>query len=337
MSGRTSSSKPSHAGDGWSRSPQSSSPAKGVDTTALMRIRNLQLRARIVVEGFLQGLHRSPLHGFSAEFSEYRPYSLGEDLRYVDWRVVARTDRYFVKRFDDETNRRAYVALDLSRSMEYGSVGYTKADYARTVAATFAFFLNQQRDAVGLMTFDEQLRDFLPARYRPGHFRQFLIRLERATAGTSTGFGQALQTAAGTLRKRGLILLISDFLVPLEPLQKPLAYLRSWGHELYALRILDPTECLFDGNEPLQLRDLETGRLIFVDPQQARADYQSRFESHAAQWRDLCKATGIDHAEMTIDQPIDRALSHWVAQQSLRRGSVASRRTSASRARSVAP
>ncbi len=312
-------------------------PNVGVDPAALMRIRNLQLRARIVVEGFLQGLHRSPLHGFSAEFSEYRPYSLGEDLRYVDWRVVARTDRYFIKRFDDETNRRAYVALDLSRSMEFGTAGYTKAEYARTLSATFAYFLNQQRDAVGLMTFDEQLRDFLPARYRPGHFRQLLIRLERATAGTSTGFGQALQSAAGTLRKRGLILLLSDFLVPLDSLQKPLSYLRSWGHELYAIRVLDPTERALTWTEPLQLRDLESGKLIFVDPQQASAEYGARFESHARDLRELCKATGVDLTEVTIDQPLDKALSHWVAQQSLRRGPVASRRTSSGRKRSDSP
>src|SRR5271157_4444227 len=144
-------------------------PASGlIAPRALMSIRNLELRARVVVEGFWTGLHRSPYHGFSVEFTEYRPYTPDDDPRYLDWRVFARSDRYFIKKFEDETNLRCYTLADTSRSMTYGSLGYTKAQYAATLAATLTYFLYLQGDAVGLLTFDEELRDYLPARHRAG-------------------------------------------------------------------------------------------------------------------------------------------------------------------------
>src|SRR3954451_5082994 len=142
-----------------------------LDPAALMAIRNLELRARTVVEGFWHGIHRSPYHGFSVEFTEYRPYTPGDDLRYLDWRLLARTDRYFIKKYEDETNLRCHLLSDQSRSMEFGTRGYTKSVYASTLAATFAYFLHLQGDAVGLLTFDEKVREYLPARHRPGHLR----------------------------------------------------------------------------------------------------------------------------------------------------------------------
>lgn len=142
-----------------------------IDPAALMGIRNLELRARVVVDGFWSGIHRSPYHGFSVEFTEYRQYTAGDDPRYLDWRVFARSDRYFIKKFEDETNLRCHLLADRSRSMSFGSVGYTKAAYAATLAATLAYFLHLQGDAVGLLTFDEQVRDYLPARHRTGHLR----------------------------------------------------------------------------------------------------------------------------------------------------------------------
>ncbi len=151
-----------------------------------MRIRNLEFRARVVVEGFWSGLHRSPYHGFSVEFTEYRQYSPGDDPRYLDWRVFARSDRYFLKRFEDETNLRCHLVADQSRSMTFGSPGYTKAEYAATLAATLAYFLHHQGDAVGLLTFDDQVRDYLPARHRLGHLRRLMLALEEPAAGSGT-------------------------------------------------------------------------------------------------------------------------------------------------------
>ncbi|MFL3659703.1 MAG: DUF58 domain-containing protein, partial [Opitutales bacterium] len=146
----------------------------GIDPQALLAIRDLELRARVVVEGLWSGLHRSPLQGFSVEFTEYRQYTQGDDLRYLDWKLLARTDREFIKKFEDETNLRCMILLDASRSMQFGSDGVSKAEYARTLAATFAYFLLKQRDVVGLALFDSELREYLPARWRPGQFRRLL-------------------------------------------------------------------------------------------------------------------------------------------------------------------
>ena len=173
-----------------------------IDPSALMKIKDLQLRAKVVVEGFFSGLHRSPYHGFSVEFSEYREYSPGDDTRYLDWRLFARSDRYYIKRFEDETNLRCHLVLDMSRSMDYGSLGYNKADYARTVAATLAYFMSTQRDAVGLLTFDQGIADFLPPRYRPGHMHRLMMILESALVGKETNLGPPLEQIARTVSRR---------------------------------------------------------------------------------------------------------------------------------------
>src|SRR5215207_1318831 len=160
--------------------------AKLIDPAALMTIRSLELRARVVVQGFWTGMHRSPYHGFSVEFTEYRQYTPGDDPRYLDWRLYARTDRYYIKRFEDETNLRCFLLVDNSKSMTFGSTGYTKAEYANTLAATLAYFLHQQGDAIGLLTFDEQIREYLPARHRPGHLRHLMLALEKPAVGMAT-------------------------------------------------------------------------------------------------------------------------------------------------------
>src|SRR5215470_15631530 len=173
-----------------------------IDPKTLMSIRNLELRARVVVEGFWNGLHRSPYHGFSVEFSEYRQYTPGDDPRYLDWKLFARSDRYYIKRFEDETNLRCHLVLDTSRSMGYGTIGYSKIEYARTAAATVAYFLATQRDAVGLVTFEDRIVEYLPARYRPGHLRRILALLEREPAGRATDLAGPIEELAATVRKR---------------------------------------------------------------------------------------------------------------------------------------
>src|SRR5882762_5696417 len=193
-----------------------------IDPKTLMSIRNLELRARVVVEGFWNGLHRSPYHGFSVEFSEYRQYTAGDDPRYLDWRVFARSDRYFIKKFEDETNLRCYLLADNSRSMAYGSQGYTKSQYAATLAATLAYFLYLQGDAVGLLTFDEGIREYLPARHRTGHLRHLMLGLEQPAAGQTTNLGPPLKRIVEIVRKRSLIILLSDFLAPIERLEPDL-------------------------------------------------------------------------------------------------------------------
>jgi uncharacterized protein (DUF58 family) len=302
--------------------------ASFIDPAALMRIRNLQLRAKVVVDGFLSGMHKSPVHGFSVEFTEYRQYTPGDDLRYLDWRLYARSDRYYLKRFEDETNLRCWLLADLSRSMGYSSREYNKAEYAKTVAATIAYFLTLQRDAVGLITFDQTIQDYLPARFRPGHMHRLMLALERSPAGKGTDLAGALEQVAKTARKRGLVVLLSDLLAPVESVETKLGYLRSRGHDIAVIRILDPAEVGFPFQEESLFYDVETGRELYVDPQAARERYRERFAAHSRELTRVCHALGADIYDVTTDRPLDAVLADFLHLR-LRRGRHRARRRSA--------
>ncbi len=289
-----------------------------VDPGVLMAIRNLEWRARVVVEGFTSGLHRSPYHGFSVEFTEYRQYTPGEDLRYLDWRVLARSDRHFVKRFEDETNLRCHLLVDQSRSMTLGSVGHTKAEYAATLAATLAFFLHRQGDATGLLTFDERVRDYLPARHRIGHLRRLMLTLETAAGGRTTDLISPLQRAAEIIRKRGLIVLISDLLAPLDRLEQSLTVLTAAGHELSVFQVLDPVELSLAFEQPSWFEDMETGRTLFVDPAAVRSRYRERLEAHTASLRALCQRLGVAWHRLMTHQPLEHGLFQFLRDRTRR-------------------
>jgi uncharacterized protein (DUF58 family) len=299
--------------------PPAASPAgRLIDPVVLMGIRHLELRARVVVEGFWSGLHRSPCHGFSVEFTEYRAYSPGDDLRYLDWRVLARSDRYFVKRFEDETNLRCHLLVDQSRSMAYGSLPFPKADYAATLAASLAWFLHLQGDAVGLLTFHETVGDYLPPRHRPGHLRRLLFLLDRPAAGRGTDLTAPLQRAAELLRKRGLVIVLSDFLAPLERLDRALLELAAGGHEIVVFQILDPAETAFDFRTPAVFEDLESGRALQLDPVSARAEYQRRLAAHSEALREICRRLGISFTRLETRQPLELALLEFLRRRTER-------------------
>jgi uncharacterized protein (DUF58 family) len=290
------------------KAPARQGASSMVDLPTLMRIKSLQMRAKVAVEGFFKGIHRSPYHGFSVEFTEYREYSPGDDPRYLDWRLFARSDRYYVKRFEDETNLRCSLVLDTSRSMGYRSGTYSKSDYARTVAATIAYFLSTQRDAVGLLTFEEKITDYLPPRYRPGQLRRLMAVLEREPTGRATNLAEPLDQIAATVRKRGLIVLISDLLAPVDALRTKLGYLRSRGHDVIVLRILDPAETAFTFTTPAMFLDVETGREVYIDPAEAKGEYLRRFGAHAAEIERACIDLGIEYQLVTIDKPLELVL-----------------------------
>lgn len=305
-----------------------------IDPHALMRIKDLHLRAKVVVEGFYAGLHKSPYHGISVEFSEYRQYSPGDDPRYLDWRLYARSDRYYVKRFEDETNLRCHLLVDLSRSMGFGSADWKKADYARTLAATLAYFLVKQHDAVGLVTFDAQIGEYLPARYRPGHLHRLMLSLERPLAGKATDLAAPIEQIARTVSKRGLIVILSDLLAPVEALERNLGYLRSRGHEVIVMRILDPAEQQFSFADAAIFHDLESDRELYVDPEAAREQYERRFREHSKAIEEACRNLGVDLSLMATARPLELALFDFVNVR-LRRGKQSPRRTSARRRRST--
>jgi len=296
-----------------------------VDPKALMAIRNLELRARVVVEGFWTGLHRSPYHGFSVEFTEYRQYSPGDDTRYLDWRLLARSDRYYLKRFEDETNLRCHLLVDQSRSMSYGSVGFFKSDYARTLAATLAWFLNGQGDAIGLFTFAEKIRDYLPARHRHGHLRQLMLALEKDSAGSETNLTEPLRRVAEIVRKRGLIVLISDLLAPVEELDNNLGRLAAAGHEVVVFQVLDPNEIAFTFNRAALFEDVESGKHLYLDPAALRSEYQRRLQEHSDGVQNLCRQFGFTFRRLVTDQPLELALFDFLKSRE-RRGKFTRRR-----------
>ncbi|GAB1488375.1 DUF58 domain-containing protein [Opitutaceae bacterium] len=290
-----------------------------ISPSALMSIRNLELRARAVVEGFWNGLHRSPYHGFSVEFTEYRQYAHGDDPRYVDWRVFARSDRYYIKKFEDETNLRCYLAVDQSRSMTYGSAGYTKAEYAATLAATLAYFLHRQGDATGLVTFDESVRDYLPARNRASHLRQLMLALEKPAGGKSTDLAAPLDRLVTLVRKRGLVVLVSDFLAPVDRLERSLLALRACGHELSLFQVLDPVELTLSFKGPAVFEDIETQRTLYIDPTAARDGYLKKLEAHNTAVAALCARLGAGYHRIATDQPLELVLFDFL-QERMRKG-----------------
>lgn len=287
-------------------------PAAWIDPRTLMRIKSLELRAKLMVEGFQAGLNRSPYHGFSVEFTEYRQYSPGDDPRYLDWRLYARSDRYYLKRFEDETNLRCHILLDVSRSMDYGSLSYTKFDYARTLTATLAYFLVRQRDAVGLCTFSKDVHEFVPARYRPGQLRRLLVALERPAAGVQTDLVSPLERMARQLSRRGLLVLISDLLAPTQPLDRQLGYLRARGHEVLLFGVLDPMEREFSFDAPALFQDVESGGELYVDPVQAAEQYRRRLAAHLAAVRAASDRWGVSLELFPTDTPLDAALGAFL-------------------------
>jgi uncharacterized protein (DUF58 family) len=246
------------------------------------------------------------------EFTEYRQYVTGDDLRYLDWHLHARTDRYYIKRFEDETNLLCTLLVDNSRSMAYGSGFCTKAEYAKTLAGTIAYFLTTQRDAIGLFRFSETIDEFIPPRYRSGQLRRILISLDRQPEGAMTAIIPALEQAVERVRKRGLFVLISDFFAPLEELESRLGYLRAAGNEVVIFQILDPAEQEFPFDEAALFVDAETGREIYVDPQQARNQYQQRLEQHLNQLSACGNRLGIQVNRLTTEIPLERALSEFL-------------------------
>ena len=290
-----------------------------IDPVSLMRIKSMELRAKVIVEGFWKGIHRSPYHGFSVEFTEYRQYTPGDNPRYIDWRLYARSDRYYIKKFEDETNLRCHLLIDHSRSMSYSSTGYSKAQYAGTLAATLAYFLFNQGDAVGLATFDDQIRRYLPPRNRPGYLRRLMLALEALPEGKATDLGPALQRVAQILTKRGLVVLISDLLASIDELEPDLGCLCASGHDVVMFNVLDPAELNFDFDTAALFEDIESGRSRYVDPPAAQAAYKRKLTTHLDRVGAICRSLGIDYHLFATDRPFDLALLDFLQDRMHRR------------------
>ena len=289
-----------------------------LDPAVLARIESLELRARTVVEGFLIGLHRSPFQGFSVEFSEYRQYMPGDDLSTLDWKVFGRSDRFYVKRFEEETNLDCRILLDVSASMAYGSHGVTKHAYAVSLAASLAYLMHRQRDAVGLVAFDDDIAAEVPVSGRPGHLRRVLAALDRLETGRRSDVAKPLTRLAEALARPGLVAVVSDLLDEPEAVLRGLRRLRSRGADVIVLHVLDPAERDFPFRRVTRFRDLETGAEVRTLASRVRAPYrQAMGELIAAYERDL-RLADVDYHRLDTSKPLDSALQSYLAARARR-------------------
>ncbi len=284
-----------------------------LDPAILMGLANLDLVARTVVDGFIAGMHRSPDFGFSQEFAEYRAYTPGDDLRYVDWNVYARTDRAYLKRFRGETNTHITILLDASASMGYASGAVSKLDYARFLTASLAYIANRQRDAAGLIVFDEQVRDFVRPATRQGQLARMLHAIEHATAGRGTEFHGPFLQFQQTLSRRGIAVVASDFYGEPEEIIRLVEPLRYRGNDLVLFHILDPRELDPQLKKPALLRDMETGAAIEVSPEYASGEYREKIGRHIETLRNRARGVGAEYFLLPSDRPLDEALREYVA------------------------
>jgi uncharacterized protein (DUF58 family) len=233
--------------------------------------------------------------------------------------LFGRSDRYYLKKFEDETNLRCYFLVDLSKSMSFASEtmgGKTKADYAITVAASLSYFLSKQGDATGLLSFDAGIRDYMPARNRPGHLHQMMLTLDKPVSGKETNLAMPLKRIAELVNKRGIMVLISDLLSPYETFADALTQLCAFGHEVIVFQVLDPAEIEFDYSDSSQFEDLESGTMLYIDPEKVRSEYRANFLAHQARIRELCVSNGITHQVLRTDEPLELALFHFLTQRS---------------------
>ena len=292
----------------------SASRADQLDPAVLAALGHLELVARWVVDGFITGLHRSPRKGFSVEFAEHRPYIPGDDLRYLDWRIAARADRWVVKQFEEETNARAMIVLDVSRSMQWSgdTARLTKLSYAERLAAAIALLLIRQRDAVGLVRFDAGLRSVVPARAQRAQWRRLVAALSEPGGGAASDVAGALMQAGRLVRRPGFVVLISDLLVDAAPVADAARTLRARGHEVLVLHVLDPAERDFPEFGEALYRDPESQDEVAAAPADVRASYQATVQAALSEWRAALGRAGARYAVATTDDPFGRPLRQLV-------------------------
>ena len=287
-----------------------------LDPAVVARLGTLELRARTVVEGFISGLHRSPFKGFSVEFAEYRQYIHGDDLSTIDWKVFARSDRYYVKKFEEETTLDCQLMIDVSGSMAYGSRGITKFEYAACLAASLGYLMNRQRDGVGLTAFDDRIAAVLPASTRPGHLRNLLITLDRLAPGNRTNVSKPLHQLADSMNRRGMVVLISDLLDDVEAIIRGLKHFQYRGSDVLVFQILDPDELEFPFDRVTRFEDLETSEEVMAVPGLVRSHYLQEISRLIERYRRELGAAGIDYQLLSTKQPLEMALLAYLSTRS---------------------
>jgi len=286
-----------------------------LDAKSIERISRLDVRARAVVEGFLTGQHRSPYNGFAIEFAGHREYVPGDELKHVDWRVWSKTDRLYIKEYEEETNLKCHILLDCSKSMRYGeksSPPWSKFDYAATAAASLAFLLQQQHDAVGLVTFDTKVRSHLPPSSHPGQLRRLLHQLEQTRPDERTDVSGLFLELASPLKTRGIVVLISDLFLDLGTLKESLQNFRLRKHDVVVFHVMHDDELQFPFEDNTQFRGMEVDRELQTDPKSLRRSYLEIVEKYLADVRKMCGGLGVDHVLLNTVEPLDAALASYL-------------------------
>jgi len=278
----------------------------------------MQLLAKVVVEGFILGLHRSPYRGFSVEFAEYRQYSPGDEVKHIDWKVFGKTDRYYLKQFEEETNLACYILLDASGSMAYkhGEEGFSKLEYGARMAACLSYFMMRQRDAVGLLTFDSKVRTVLPPRTRQSHLKRLLAELDGCRPGGETNLSGPMHHLAEGLKRRGLVIVISDLLDEPASVLQALQHFRFQGHEVIVFQIMDHAELTFPFDSMTEFTDLETGEKSMISPDGMRPIYMEQLKEFLGQYERGCADIKADYRLFDTKQPLEIALSEYLYRRS---------------------
>ena len=272
----------------------------------------MALRARLVVEGYIIGQHKSPYHGFSVEFAEHRAYGPGDEIRHVDWKLYGKTDRYYVKQYEEETNLKAYILLDTSRSMKYTSGTVTKLDYASYLSAALTYLMLNQRDGIGLILFDEKIQKFIPPRSTPSYLNTILKNLEKPTFGSDTDIGLVLHEMAERIKKRGLVILISDLMDDQEAVLSGLKHFRHNKQEVILFHILDRKELDFKFNTRTRFKDMESASQLTTEPWQIKSSYKKRIQRLQNDYKKQCREQLIDYVPLFTDQSLDIALNSYL-------------------------
>ena len=282
---------------------------------ALKKLANLNLVARLVVEGFISGLHRSPYKGFSVEFSQHRAYSPGDDLKHLDWKVYARSDKYYIKQYEEETNLKAYILLDSSNSMSYKSNGISKFEYGCYLAASLAYLMIRQQDSVGLVVFDEAIREHVPPKSTATHLKVILGHLEGIKVGKQTNLSKTFHDLAERVRRRGLIIVISDLLADPAEVLRGLKHFRHRKHEVIVFHLLDHEELTFPFTRMTVFRDLETNERLSVDPNSIRREYLQAMREFLKEYKQGCYESNIDYLSVDPSVPFDLCLTSYLAKR----------------------
>ena len=286
-----------------------------LDPTVLAGLDNLELRARVAVEGFLSGLHKSPHRGFSVEFNDYRHYQRGDDMRHLDWKLYARSDKFYIKQYEDETNVRCVILLDTSASMDYSSGGLSKLNYGVTLASALSYFIMRQRDAVGLITFDDQVRDYIPAKCRQPHLMHILRTLSTVESGTKTDVVKPLTDLAASLTKKSIVILITDMLDDEERIINTLQNLRGMGNDIITFQIMDDAELNFPFNEASEFIDMESNESYITSPAAIRKAYLNNLNEFLSYCKKKCQSSGVDYCLLNTADPLDEALTSYMSKR----------------------